>query len=381
MRRVWGVLISVALITGTLQPVPAQEPIKLGVVGPHSGPAAYDGLSTLIGAQVAAEEINNAGGVLGGRKIEIVSADSRGIPAESVSAYRKVVTQDKVVAVDCCWFSSSTIATHPTIEELKIPTTTGVAFLPDAKETKLTYLFKFAQTPRLESRFVDYWVKKLNVKRVAFLARNDDWGRATSGVYQARLKELGGTVLSSDYYTPGEKDFYSYLTKVKALNPDGINVVDISATAATQVKQMAELGLTAKPLGSDGPITDAFIRIAGKVSEGVPLVVRYGVTLDTPRNKGFVSAFRAKRNGEDPDQYAQAGYDSIYLHAEAIKQAGSTDPAKLKAALAKSEYVSVAGSPIRFDERQQATPKLYVAVVKDGKRVIVEEIDISGLPY
>jgi branched-chain amino acid transport system substrate-binding protein len=144
---------------------------------------------------------------------------------------------------------------------------------------------------------------------------------------------------------------------------------------------MAELGLTAKALGSDGPITDAFIRIAGKVSEGVPLVVRYGVTLDTPRNKGFVSAFRAKRNGEDPDQYAQAGYDSIYLHAEAIKRAASTDPAKLRAALAKSDYVSVAGSPIRFDEKQQATPKLYVAVVKDGKRVIVEEIDISGLPY
>ncbi|HEY7517208.1 MAG TPA: ABC transporter substrate-binding protein [Methylomirabilota bacterium] len=380
MKRVWGVLISVALITGMLQPAPAQEPLKIGVVGPHSGPAAYDGLSTLIGAQVAAEEINSAGGVLG-RKIEIVPADSRGIPAESVSAYRKVVTQDKVVAVDCCWFSSSTIATHPTIEELKIPTTTGVAFLPDAKETKLTYLFKFAQTPRLESRFVDYWVKKLNMKRVAFLARNDDWGRATSGVYQARLKELGGTVVSSDYYTPGEKDFYSYLTKVKALNPDGINVVDISATAATQVKQMSELGLTAKPLGSDGPITDAFIRIAGKAAEGVPLVVRYGVTLDTPRNKGFVSGFRAKRNGEEPDQYAQAGYDSIYLHADAIKRAGSTDPAKVKAALAKTEYVSVAGSPIRFDERQQATPKLYVAVVKDGKRVIVEEIDISGLPY
>ncbi|HET9272270.1 MAG TPA: ABC transporter substrate-binding protein [Vicinamibacterales bacterium] len=381
MRRLWGVLISVALITATLQPVPAQEPIKIGVVGPHSGPAAYDGLSTLIGAQVAAEEINGAGGLLGGRKIEIVAADSRGIPAESVSAYRKVVTQDKVVAVDCCWFSSSTIATHPTIEELKIPTTTGVAFLPDAKETKLTYLFKFAQTPRLESRFVDYWVKKLNMKKVAFLARNDDWGRATSGVYQARLKELGGTVLSSDFYTPGEKDFYSYLTKVKALNPDGINVVDISATAATQVKQMAELGLTAKPLGSDGPITDAFIRIAGKAAEGVPLVVRYGTTLNTPRNKGFVSAFKSKRNGEEPDQYAQAGYDSIHLHAEAIKRAGSTEPEKLKAALARSDYVSVAGSPIRFDERQQATPKLYVAVVKDGKRVIVEEVDISGVPY
>lgn len=381
MRRPWTVLMSVALVIAAIQAVPAQEPIKLGVVGPHSGPAAFDGQSTLIGAQVAAQEINAAGGLLGGRKIEIVAADSRGIPAESVSAYRKVVTQDKVVAVDCCWFSSSTIATHPTIEELKVPTTTGVAFLPDAKETKLTYLFKFAQTPRLESRFVDYWVNKLKVKKVAFLARNDDWGRATSSVYQARLKELGGTIVSSDYYTPGEKDFYSYLTKIKALNPEGVNVVDISATAATQVKQMAELGLKAVVLGSDGPITDAFIKLAGKPAEGVPLVVRYGTTLDTPRNKAFIAAFKARRNGEEPDQYAQAGYDGVYLQAEAIKRAGSTDPAKIREALAKTDYVSIAGSPIRFDQHQQATPKIYVAVIKDAKRVIVEEIDTSGIPY
>jgi branched-chain amino acid transport system substrate-binding protein len=372
---------ALVLGAGALQAVAAQEPIKIGVIGPHTGPAAYDGQSTLIGAQVAAQEINSAGGILGGRKIEIVAADSRGIPAEAVSAYRKVVTQDKVVGVDCCWFSSSTIAALPTMDELKIPTTNGISFLPDAKETKLTYLFKFAQTPRMESRFVDYWVNKLKLKRVAFLARNDDWGRATSGVYQARLKELGGTVLSVDFYTPGEKDFYSYLTKIKALNPEGVNVVDVSAPAATQVKQMAELGLKAAPIGSDGPITDAYIKLAGKASEGTPLVVRYGTNIDTPRNKAFVAAFKARRNGEEPDQYAQGGYDSVYLQAEAIKRAGSTDPEKVREALTKSDYVSIAGSAIRFDARQQATPKIYVAVVRDGRRVIVEEIDTTGLPY
>jgi branched-chain amino acid transport system substrate-binding protein len=380
MRLRWTVGLSMLLVVAAMPSV-AQEPIKIGVVGPHTGPAAYDGLSTLVGAQVAADEVNAAGGLLGGRKIELVPADSRGIPAEAVSAYRKVVTQDKVVAVDCCWFSSSTIAAHPTIEELKVPTTTGVAFLPDAKQSKLVYLFKFAQTPNLEGRFVDYWVKKLNIKKVAFMARNDAWGRATSGVYQARLKELGGTVVSSDFYTPGEKDFYSHLTKIKALNPEGVNFVDISGAVATQVKQMGELGLGAKALGSDGPITDAFIRLAGKAAEAMPLVVRYGATLDTPRNKSFVAAFRAKRNGEEPDQYAQAGYDSIHLHAEAIKRAGSTDAAKIREALLKSDYTSVAGSPIRFDANQQATPKLYVAVIKDGKRVIVDEVDTAGVAY
>ena len=91
--------------------------------------------------------------------------------------------------------------------------------------------------------------------------------------------------------------------------------------------------------------------------------------------------YRDVAHAVPPDQYAQAGYDSVYLQAEAIKRAGSTDPAKILEALTKSDYVSVAGHPIRFDERNQATPKLYVAVIKDGRRVIVEDIDILGVPY
>src|SRR5262249_39201934 len=104
-------------------------------------------------------------------------------------------------------------------------------------------------------------------------------------------------------------------------------------------------------------------------------MVRYSATLDNPRNNGFVSAFKAIRDGGEPDQYAQAGYDGLYLLAKAIKRANSTNPAEVREALAKSKYVSVTGSPIRFDERNQATPKLYVAVIKDGRRVIVEDVD------
>jgi branched-chain amino acid transport system substrate-binding protein len=379
MRRSWSLSIFVALVIAPIQAVSAKEPIKLGVVGPHSGPA-LGGQSTLIGARVAAQEINGGGGLLGGRKIEIVAADTRGIPAESERAYRRLVTQDKVVGVVCCWFSASTIATLPTIEELKIPTTTGVAYLPDAKETKLTYLFKFGHTPRLESRFVDYWVKKLNVKKVAFLARDDAWGRAMSSAYQARLKELGGTVLSSDFHGLDEKNFHSYLTKIKDLNPEGVCIVDVSSPAATQVKEIAELGIKTTVLGSGGLNTNAFIELAGKVADGIPLVIRYSAALDNARNKRFVAAFKA-RGSEEPDQYAQAGYDSIYLLAEAIKRAGSTNPAKVREALAKSDYVSVTGSPIRFDAQNQATLKLYVAVIRDGRRVIVEDVDTTGVPY
>lgn len=377
VRTMLAVLMALVMLTGS---VGAQEPIKIGVVGPHSGLAAYDGQSELVGAQLAAKELNDAGGVLG-RKFEIVAADTRGVPAESVSAFKKVVTQDRVVAAICCWFSSSTIATMPTMDELKIPTVNGVSFLPDAKEAKLTWLFKFAQTPQLEKKFVDYWVQKLGIKNVAFLARNDDWGRAASAAYQGRLKELGGKVVSADFYTPGEKDFYSYFTKVKGSGADGINIVDVSAVTANMMKQMVELGIKAKLLASDGPVTDTFIKIGGPIVEGVPMVVRYSDQMEGARNRKFVEAYKAMRNGDVPDQYAQAGYDAVHMIAAAMKRAGGTDPAKVRGALRKTDYTSISGSPLRFDQRQQATPKVFVAVVKGGKRVIQQEIDTAGVPY
>jgi branched-chain amino acid transport system substrate-binding protein len=156
--------------------------------------------------------------------------------------------------------------------------------------------------------------------------------------------------------------------------------VDVSEPAATEVKEIADLDMKTTVLGSGGLNTNAFIKLAGKVAEGIPLVIRYSAALDNPHNKQFVADFKTA-GGEEPDQYAQAGYDSIYLLAEAIKRAGSTNPAEVRDALAKSDYVSVTGSPIRFDERNQATTKLYVAVIEDGRRVIVEYVDTTEIPY
>ena len=202
-----------------------------------------------------------------------------------------------------------------------------------------------------------------------------------SGAYEARLRELGGTVLSSDFHGPDEKDFHSYLTKIKDLNPEGVCIVDVSEPAATEVKEIADLDIKTTVLGSGGLNTNAFIELAGKLAEGIPLVIRYSAALDNPHNKQFVADFKIASGGAEPDQYAQAGYDSIYLLAEAIKRADTTNPAEVREALAKSDYVSVTGSPIRFDERNQATSKLYVAVIKDGRRVIVEDVDTTNVPY
>jgi branched-chain amino acid transport system substrate-binding protein len=89
------------------------------------------------------------------------------------------------------------------------------------------------------------------------------------------------------------------------------------------------LAIKTTVLGSGGLNTNAFMKLAGNVAEGIPLAIRYSDTLDNPRNKQFVADFKAPSGGEEPDQYAQAGYDSIHLLTGAIKRAGSPDPAKV----------------------------------------------------
>lgn len=361
-------LLAATAITGN-----AQQTLRIGVAGPHSGPAAFDGQQTLVGAQIAAKHINDAGGVLG-KKIEILAGDTRGIPADAVSVVRKLVVQDKIVGLDCCWFSSSTIAVASVIDELKIPTTNGISFRPDLSKTPYRYLFKFAQVPEIEGRFADYWVKVLGIKKVAFLARNDDWGRAAAGAYMSRLIELGGEKLSEDYYVPGEKDFTAYMTKIKALKPEAIDIVDVIGTTATMLKAMRDLGIEAQALGSDGQVVDKFIELAGGTAEGFYVVTRYEAYMDTPKNKKFVDTFKEVRKGETPDQYAQAGYDSIYMQVEAIQRAGSTDPEKMREELKKTDYLSVSGTRFKFDEAQQSLPNLYVAKIHKGVRVIMHQI-------
>ncbi len=385
-RSLWTLIVSLLLIAFIAVPSGAQDTIKIGFVSAYTGPAAADGTSTLVGGRVAVSEINAAGGLLG-KKIKIIAGDSRAIPSEAINVIKRLVIQDKVVAADCCWFSTSTLAARPIIDELRIPTVNGISFFPNARKVKLNYLFKHAHTPPLEGRFVDYWVNKMGVKRVAFLARNDDWGRGTVEAYIDRLKELGGTVLAAEFYAPGGKDFYSYLTRLKALNPEGINMVDISATGATIVRQIKELGIKTALLGSDGQVTDTFIKLAKGAAEGTVLVTRYEYNMAfadsavSERNRKFVRGFKALRKGEVPNQYAQAGYDGVYLLAAAIKKVGGTDSRKIRDALRNIEVKSVAGYTIRFDKYQQALPKIYVAVIKDGKRVIVEEIDTKGVGY
>lgn len=132
-------------------------------------------------------------------------------------------------------------------------------------------------------------------------------------------------------------------------------------------------------LGSDGQITDDFIKLAGEAAEGMNLMERYETVIDTPKNKAFVEAYQ-KLSNENPDQYAQEGYDNVYIVAEAIKSAGSAEPEKVRDAMEKTDYEGLA-SRIQFDKNNQAHPALLIVRIENSMRKVYSKTETEGIDH
>jgi len=383
MKKLLILLMLFALALIPLEKAGAKETIDIGFVVATTGHAARVGLKALDGARVAVNEINAAGGVLG-KKLNLVVEDHKCEPTEGVNAANKVIFKDKVdvLIADAC--SSTIFAIAETIKSknIPVPILSGIVTSPKLTKQGNKWYFRAGQNALMEGpAFVSFWVKQLNVKRVSFLAVNDDWGRSTAETYARILKEMGGEVVSMDFFDPGAQDFYPYLTKIKAKNPDAIDVIARPENGSRINIQMGELGLLKKLtiLGSDGQITDDFIKLAGEAAEGMYLMDRYEPVIETPRNKRFVADYK-KLTNENPDQYAQAGYDNVHIIAEAIKGAGSLDASKVRAALEKTDYQGLA-SRIQFDRNNQAHPSLLIVRIENGDRKVYSKTETLRIDY
>jgi branched-chain amino acid transport system substrate-binding protein len=184
-----------------------------------------------------------------------------------------------------------------------------------------------------------------------------------------------------DFFDPGAQDFYPYLTKIKAKNPDAIDMITRPENGSRINIQMSELGMLEKLtiLGSDGQITDDFIKLAGEAAEGIYLMDRYEPVIETSRNRRFVAEYK-KMTNENPDHHAQAGYDNVCIIAEVIRGAGSPDTSKVRAALEKVDYQGLA-SRIKFDSNNQAHPSLLIVKVEAGVRKIYSKAETLDIDY
>jgi len=374
MSRFVGVML--ALVLGA-SPAAAAEPIKIGVILPFTGGSSLAGTEVFSGVTLALEEVNAAGGVLG-RPIELVKEDDESVPTKGVTAAQKLITRDRVVALIGTYNSAVALPASDVARKAKIPMVTGgstAVSVTKANTPGDPWFFRhFPGSDEQGTQSAQDVVLRLKKKRLAILYENTAYGKDLEKTFREVTAKVGATVVSSETYNQGDPDFYTQLTKLKSLAPDGVYIAGLIAEGAAILRQARELGLGTQFIGSGGLMSDKLIELAGPSSEGFAISTMYEPSTNNPVGAEFGKRF-AKRFGVAANTHSALGYDAMRVVADAVRRAGSTDGAAIqKALMATKEFLTVQGPPgtrTAFDDIGGAHFKIGLSVVKDGKRTLL----------
>jgi branched-chain amino acid transport system substrate-binding protein len=350
-------------------PKPAEVmTVKIGAASPLTGPQAHIGIDIRNGVQLAIEDLNAAGVEIGGKKVkfEMVAEDDEANPTKATTVAQKLVDA-KVAAVVGHFNSGASIPASKVYADGGVPQISPSSTNPDYTLKGFKTTFRVVahdgqQGPTL-GRFA---VEKLKAKNIAVIDDSTAYGQGLADNFEATVKALGAKVIAREHTTDKDTDFKAILTKIKGRKPDLVMFGGIDPQAGPMVKQMSELGIKAKFIGGDGMQTPNFIKLAGDAAEGVMASIP-GLPKDQmPGGKAFLEKYKAKFNAE-VELFAPMGYDAVFVFVEAMKRAGSSDPAKFLPEVGKTDYKGVIG-PIAFDEKGDLkNGPITIYVVKGGK--------------
>lgn len=297
-------------------------PIKLGFIGPLTGNGAAIGQNTLMGAQIARDQINAAGGIAG-RPIELIAEDAACSPKEAVAAAHKLLDIDNVAAIVGGLCSSETLAIAPLTEAAKVPQISPGSSSPDITQAGI-YTFRFYPSDSFQGRdAADELVADLHMKRIAILACSDEYCSGIANVFAARATELGAAIVDREDYAPESTDLHTELTKIKASQPDAIFFPDHTDAVVLGLREIKELGISAALFGSDA-WTDPKV---GDTVKKLGLSARYFIPANRTLPESFTAAMRNYSGDNTIIVSAPRAYDVVTALKVAIEQVGTNGTA------------------------------------------------------
>jgi branched-chain amino acid transport system substrate-binding protein len=352
----------------------AAEPIKLGEIEPMTGKEAAFGQSSHRGVQMAIDEINARGGVLG-RPLVLVVEDSQSKAGDTATIAKKLIGRDKVVAIVSGGTSSACLEAAPICQAARVPFVATTATAPEVTE-KRDYIFRNCFIDPFQGAVLaKFAVHSLKVKRIALLTSvTTPYSVGLSRVFRERLTALGGVIVAEQKYAEGDKDFRAQLTSIKAANPEAIAATGFYTEAALICKQARDLGLTCPIFGGDGWEAPELAEIGGKAVEGTYYSSHYSSTSTAPEVRAFLEKYRARYGAELPESTAPLAYDGTLIVADALARAGSTEGPKLRAALAATKNFPGVTGVTTIDAQRNASKSAVMLIMQDGKPHFVESL-------
>jgi branched-chain amino acid transport system substrate-binding protein len=327
-----NLLVAAAVATWSLSSI-AADPIKIGVSGPFTGGSAPMGVSMRDGVKLATKEINDKGGVLG-RKLELIERDDEAKNERGVQIAQELINKDKVAATVGFINTGVSLAKIPVINNVATGSIVTKQF-PDQPDN---YIFRTSANDSIQTAMlVDEVVGKRKLTKVAILADSTNYGQLGREDLEKALEKKGIKAVAVEKYNIKDVDMTAQLLKSKQAGAQAVITYGIGPELAQIANGMEKLGWKVPMFGSWTLSMANFIDNAGKNGEGAMMPQTFIQDPNTPKRKAFIDAYvkaYSPPGGRIPSPVSAAqGYDSIYLLAAAMKQAGTTDGPKVRAAL------------------------------------------------
>jgi branched-chain amino acid transport system substrate-binding protein len=385
MNHKMNFVVAAALLTWSAFGV-AAEPIKIGVSGPFTGGSAPMGTSMRDGVKLAVAQINAKGGVLG-RQLQLVERDDEAKNERGVQVAQELIHKENVVATLGFINTGVALASQRFYQDAKIPVinnvATGSIITQQFAKQPENYIFRTAANDAIQSAMIiDEAITKRKFAKVAILADSTNYGQLGREDLEKALDKKGVKAVTVEKFNIKDVDMTAQLLKAKQAGAQAILTYGIGPELAQIANGMEKLGWKVPMIGSWTLSMGNFIDNAGKNGNGTLMPQTFIQDADTPRRKAFIDGYVSTykpANGRIPSPVSAAqGYDSVFLLAAAIKQAGSTDGPKIKAALENltekvEGVVATYNKPFTKDDHEAIKTGMAVfGEVKDGKVVLAK---------
>lgn len=348
--------------------------IKIGYFGDLSGPTFDFGQSAKNGVLMAADEIDQQGGI-NGRKIDVVIDDDRGSPEVAAAVIDKLINEDKTIAVIAGGGSGISLAAAPKAQSARVP-----MISPSSTNPAVTlvgdYIFRVCFIDPFQGEVMARFAAgTLKAKKAAImLDYNSPYSRGLMEFFELSFAKLGGVVVSKQSYMQGDADFRGQLSSIKSTEPDVVYLPGYYGDITIIAKQARQLGITQPLLGGDGWDAPELWELGGDALNGSYISNHYSVEDPSPAIQKFVHDYKQHYGNLTPDAHAALAYDAMRLLLDAIQRAGTADRAKVRDALAGTNTFPGITGMISMDRDRNAVKPAVILKLQDGKYIYQQTI-------
>ena len=342
----------------------SEKILRIGVVGPESGGSAQLGQGQRKAVELAVNEINK-NKLAGEWKLEAVFQDDEGNPTKSSSATNKLIQESKVNVIIASINSSSTLADMVVTERAGIPQITPGSTGASITEQGNKWIFRTAANDGFQAdALVKYAKEDLGITKVATFTASDDYGQSGAKLLKNAIEKYGLELAANPTYNNGDKDFKPQLITIRDNGAQAIFMWGLYTEAALISNQSQQLGLDVQLFGASGMAAQKLIELGGDAAQGLILTQTFLPDADIPTVKEFVQKYKEKYN-EDPIPHGAQAYDTVYIIANAVLKADSSEPEALRDAIRNTQGLELVTENPTFNEQGDDI----------GKRLLITKID------